>query len=77
MWYEGLSWGATNHQKAKGKWHSNLSLALSLCGVVCVCVFSVKEMSLDGGGGGQKDDFLKLFLLEFVNTAKKGRHLIC
>lgn len=27
--------------------------------------------------GGQKDDFLKFFLLEFVNTAKKGRHLIC
>lgn len=26
--------------------------------------------------GGQKDDFLKFFLLEFVNTAKKGRHLI-
>lgn len=27
--------------------------------------------------GGQKDDFLKFFLLEFVNMAKKGRHLIC
>lgn len=27
--------------------------------------------------GGQKDDFLKFFLLEFVNTAKKGRRLIC